>query len=345
MRVYSIAAVSLCIAVLPGFSGEPAEEGRDSTGMEYVEPETVGWSAEKLEEAGRYAKEIGSAAVMALYDGQVFFSWGEVDRTYPCHSIRKPFLGALYGIYTERGEIDIDLTMAELGIDDIPPGLTDTEKSATVRDLLKSRSGVYHEAAGEARSMIEKRPARGSHIPGMFYYYNNWDFNALGTIFEQETGEKIFAAFTREIAEPIGMEDFRESHCRYRYEKNKSVHPAYFFSMSARDMARFGLLYCNGGRWGKEEIIPQKWIEDSTTAHTAKGLMGDGYGYLWSIIPEEAGFGCGFYHTGLGVHLLAVLPEMGIVLVHRVDTTRALDIDWPQIRRLMHMIMSARMDE
>jgi len=164
----------------------------------------------------------------------------------------------------------------------------------------------------------------------------------LGTIFERQTSEKIFAVFKKEIADPIGMEDFLVSDCRYHYEKNKSVHPAYFFSMTARDMARFGLLYQNGGRWGDRQIVPAKWITESTTAYTGKSLSGDGYGYMWSVIPEEAGFGRGFYHTGNGVHLLAVLSDAKIVLVHRVDTTREFDIRWHQVRKLMHMIVSAR---
>jgi CubicO group peptidase (beta-lactamase class C family) len=341
MRGYAVAIIFYVVA-LAGCSRDTAVKGRDRTGFEYASAKTVNWSTEKLEEAKKYAEEIGSAAVVALYDGKVFFSWGDIDRKYPCHSIRKPFLSALYGIYKKRGKIDLNLTIGELGIDDIPPGLTETEKSATVRELLMSRSGVYHEAVGEVRSMIEKRPVRGSHLPGTFYYYNNWDFNVLGTIFEWQTGEKIFDAFKREIADQIGMEDFLVSDCRYHYEKNKSVHPAYFFSMTSRDMARFGLLYQNGGRLGKKQIVPAEWITESTTAYTEKGLSGDGYGYLWSVIPEEAGFGRGFYHTGNGVHLLAVLPDAKIVLVHRVDTTREFDIRWSQVRKLMYMIVSAR---
>jgi len=72
--------------------------------------------------------------------------------------------------------------------------------------------------------------------------------NALGTIFEQETGAKIFDAFKKEIADPIGMEDFSVENCEYFYQKDKSQHPSYSFRMSARDMARFGLLYLRKGK-------------------------------------------------------------------------------------------------
>lgn len=310
--------------------------------LEYVVPEEIGWSSVKLEEAENYAEQIGSAAVMALYEGKVFFSWGKIKQKYLIHSIRKPFLCALYGIYVKRGLIDLDKSLDEMGIDDIPPGLTSIEKQATVRDLQMSRSGVYHEAAAEAQVMIRTRPERGSHAPGTFFYYNNWDFNVLGTIFEKQTGKKIFEAFKEEIADPIGMQDFLLSDCRYQYEGKKSKHPAYHFRMTARDMARFGLLYQNKGKYGDLQIIPSEWIAESTTSYSINNLDGDGYGYMWSIIPEEAGLGNGFYHTGTGVHLLAVLPDTKLVLVHRVDTDKNFDITWNEIRQLMYMIGEAR---
>ena len=163
--------------------------------LELVEPEEVGYSSEKLKEAEQFAREIGCSAAMAVYDGKVFVAWGNISKNFRCHSIRKPFLGALYGIYLDKGDMDLDATLEDLNIDDIPPSLTFEEKQAKVEHLLMSRSGVYHEAAAEPQDMIDTRPERGSHPPDTFFFYNNWDFNTLGTIFEQETGERIFKAF------------------------------------------------------------------------------------------------------------------------------------------------------
>jgi len=299
------------------------------------------WSEDKLDSAAAYAKEIGSAAVLVLHDGKVVFSFGDTTRKYMCHSIRKPFLGALYGIYVGRGVIDIDTTLEELNIDDIPPSLTPSEKLATIRDLLMSRSGVYHEAAGEVQPMVDARPERGNHSPGTFFYYNNWDFNALGTIFERITGKRIFEAFKEDIAKQIGMKDFAVRDCTYKFERSKSEHPAYFFRMSTRDLAKFGLLYQNNGKWEGDQIVPERWIRESTAIYPVDNPGGDPYGYLWKISPEDSGFGYGYYHTGLGVHVLAVLPEKKLVLVHRVDTDRDFDTTWSEIRTLMEMISNA----
>ena len=323
--IFFIAAF-LSICLFNSCSEESASPVIDDNQLENVTPESVGYSSQLLNNVEQYAGQSGYAAVMALYDGKVFFSWGNITKNYLCHSIRKPFLSALYGIYISQGEINLDATLEELGIDDIPPSLTIEEKQASIRDLLKSRSGVYHKAAAETREMKEQRPKRGSHPHGTFFYYNNWDFNVLGTIFEQQTGTKIFEEFNKQIAAPIGMEDFSVDNCFYQYEDSLSMHPAYSFRMSARDMARFGVLYQKNGVWKNKRIIPSDWISESTTTFSIlDSVSGTGYGYMWYIIPEGSAIETligtsGFYHTGIGVHIVLILPESKLVIVERYDT-------------------------
>jgi hypothetical protein len=316
----------VCVAMFNGCSDGPTKSEPDNNELEYVTPEDVGYSSEKLAEVEELVAQSGYAAMMALHDGKVFFSWGEVSRNYWCHSIRKPLLGALYGIYVDQGNIDLEATLEELGIDDIPPSLTPGEKLAKVSDLLKSRSGVYHKAAAELPSMAAMRPERGSHAPGTFFYYNNWDFNSLGTIFEQETGTKIFEEFKRRIADPVGMEDFSIDSCEYSYELDKSKHPAYSFRMSARDMARFGVVYQRDGLWKDKRIVPGDWVTESTRAYSIEdSASGLSYGYMWKVFPEGTllaelvGYP-GFFHTGIGVHALVIVPDLDLVIVQRYDT-------------------------
>lgn len=64
-----------------------------------------------------------SSAFLVVADGAVVAAWGEVGRRFMCHSVRKSFLSALYGIYWDRGQIELDKTLADLGIDDWPDPL------------------------------------------------------------------------------------------------------------------------------------------------------------------------------------------------------------------------------
>src|SRR5579863_9385398 len=177
--------------------------------------EKANWSAEKLGSAHIYANSIHSSAVMIIQGGHVVDQWGEIDKKICAYSVRKSLISALYGIYSDNGVIDINQTLDQLGIDDSPEPLTNEEKQARVVDLLRARSGVYHVVDFETELMKRNRPARGSHPPGTFWYYNNWDFNALGTIFERAAGLSIGEAFEQRVAAPLQMEDFHTDDVYY----------------------------------------------------------------------------------------------------------------------------------
>lgn len=321
-----IVIAALAFSYFYFFWGQNSEE---TTWLQYAAPEDAGWSSEKLAEAKKYYDTLGSTAVMIITDGKVVAAWGDVDRNTPVHSIRKSFMSALYGIYSDEGKIDINKTLQELNIDDNPP-LTDKEKQAKVIHLLKARSGIYHTAALEPKQMEEMRPQRGSFEPDTNYFYNNWDFNALATIFMQETGEDVFEAFQEKIADPLGMEDFKINHtiywkfnnAFYTYDKSKSIHPGYSFSMSCRDLARFGQLYLQNGRWEGKQVIPEKWVKESTTSYSkTPDAFDGGYGYLWWISTCEPFKGLGTYSAkGLHANNIVIIPGANTVIVHRVNS-------------------------
>ena len=113
------------------------------------DPAALGWSIEKLRKAEEYTRAYNATGVMIVQDGKVIASWGEVSHKANVRSARKSLLSALYGIGVADGRIRLDETIGELGIDDRPPSLSESEKQATIRDLLMMRSGVYHPAAYE----------------------------------------------------------------------------------------------------------------------------------------------------------------------------------------------------
>jgi CubicO group peptidase (beta-lactamase class C family) len=307
--------------------------------QQYRTPEEAGWSSRGLAEAKAFYDEIGAAAFLVVYDGRVLVSWGDPVRRFMCHSVRKSFLSALYGTHVEDGTIDIDKKLADLGIDDKYP-LTETEKQARVRDLLRARSGVYHPAAYETQGMKKRRPERGSHLPGTFWYYNNWDFNTLCTILEQETGTDVFEDFQRRIALPLQMQDFRLIDGYHHYEPEQSVHPAYPFKMSARDMARFGLLFLSGGGWDGKQVISGDWVRESTDSYSdvANGV---GYGYMWWTRDLPV-LGRSYYAQGYGGHVIGVLPDHNLVFVQRVDTYTGNSVPGNKTMDLVHLILDAR---
>jgi CubicO group peptidase (beta-lactamase class C family) len=184
-------AVAL-FGALVRFDSARAEDSFPGAEWEHAAPADLGWSEAGLAQARAFSDAIQSSAVVIVQHGKVVAEWGNTTKPTELASIRKSLLSALIGIAVSDHRIKLDSTLGEFGIDDNSPGLTDIEKGATVRQLLEARSGVYHPALYETPDMAKLRPPRGSHPPGTFWYYNNWDFNALGTIYEHATGAGIF---------------------------------------------------------------------------------------------------------------------------------------------------------
>lgn len=291
-------------------------------------PESVGWSTEALRRVRDQLDTLGSTGFMAVVNGRVLMEHGDIERISYLASVRKSVLSILFGIYEERGRIDLDRTLAQLGIDDIE-GLTDEEKRATVLNLITARSGIYHPASNSGDDLANA-PPRGSQKPGSYYLYSNWDFNALGTIFEKETGVDIYDALEQDLALPLGFQDFDRDRHRKSGDLNRSMHPAYHMNLSTRDMARIGYLMLRDGNWAGRQIVPREWVRESTRAFTRRAEMNPvgrrdgafGYGYLWWVFddPDLPAVYRGAY-TGLGAvgqHIL-VMPELDLVVAHKTD--------------------------
>jgi CubicO group peptidase (beta-lactamase class C family) len=312
--------------------------------------EALGWSSRDLAEVRKTAEFMGSAAFMVVTRGKVVAAWGDTSKTFLTHSIRKSFLSGLLGIAVAEGKLDTAATLAALGIDEKKTPLTAAERKARVADLLRARSGIYLPAAGEVQSMRAERPTRGSHPVGTYWYYNNWDFNALGTIYRRSTGEDIFRAIDTRIAKPIGMQDFRATEGEY-YLEDPSEHPGFIFRISARDLARYGVLYLNRGRWGERVVIPASWVDASVRSYSVTNdfLTTSGYGFMWWIKTDAAAHpdikipDGTFTAIGAGGQYLTVIPQLETVIVNLVNTDQGLDsarIEWDS---LLVLLLSARL--
>ena len=344
MKLCALRLIAVLCALLAAQIAAAADRFPETT-WERVDPETAGWSKGKLAKAEEWSQYMASIAVMIVHRGAIIAEWGDTSAKTPLASVRKSLLSALIGNAVERGEMNLSQSIGALGIDDNEPSLTAEEKGATVRDLLMSRSGIYHAALYESAAMAAQRPRRHSHKPGSFWYYNNWDFNTLGTIYEHAVRSSIFDAFEREIARPIGMQDYQPSDGEY-FTGAASVYPAYPIRMSARDLARFALLYLHKGRWKDRQIVPAWWVEESTQAYSTSGF-GPGYGYLWWVGSINSGFAPSvelpqgtFSAQGVGGQYAFVIPRHDLVVIRRgVHVDRG--PTYRELGRLLWLVLDA----
>lgn len=322
----------------------------DSVWERIETPECAGWSSEGLDSVRALLSGLSTTGMVAIVGGRILMDYGDLAAVSYLASVRKSVLSMLYGIYVERGAIDLDETLAQLGIDDIG-GLTGTEKQAKVRHLLAARSGVYHPASN-AGDDLASAPPRGSQPPGAYYLYSNWDFNALGTIFERKTGRDIYDALEEHLARPLGMRDFDRASHRKSGDTTRSVHRAYHMNLSTRDMARIGYLMLREGNWAGTQIVPGPWVAESTRPITRRAEMNPerrrdgpfGYGYLWWVfddpaLPEvyERAF------TGLGAvgQQILVMPRLDLVVAHKTRPGRGRGVSHDRFLEVVALLVRA----
>ncbi len=296
-------------------SGEPWKSVTDIS--------AAGWSAENLAKMEEKLYPMATTSMAIVHKGEIVYRYGNISDVNYLASARKSVLSMLFGKYVAEGKIDLDMTIGEIGIEE-DGGLLPLEKTAKVRDLLISSSGIYHPAGSPGGN--ENTPERGKTAPGSTFLYNNWDFNVLGAIFEKRTGRKIFEALQTDLAEPLGFQDYDIGRQRMMGYENQSRYLAYHLFLSARDMAKLGQLMLQKGKWDGKTIVPEAWVSESTKMHVTpertKSKEGLGYGYLWwiptSTTPALKG---SFLMNGNFGQFVLCMPAIDTVIVHRRAVT------------------------
>ena len=291
-------------------------------------------------------RNMGTTGLMIIVHGRVAFEYGDVKEVSYIASCRKSVLSMMYGNYVESGKIDLKQTVGDLKIDDVG-GLLPIEKTATVLDLITARSGVYHPAANAGGIPEGEEPERGKTKPGTTFIYNNWDFNVAGTVFEMKAKKSIYQVFDKEFARPLRLQDWDIARHGRSGDSGKSIHLAYHFKFSTRDMAKIGELMLRKGKWNGQQLVPEKWVEESTKPFTEfdRGSEnrgnGSGYGYMWWIEPiRRPSPVCEGMYSACGMfgQYITVIPKLDMVVAHKSSKNGQHPTSGHDYRDLLRMI-------
>ena len=306
--------VFMCAGCVEFQTDVPVERCVQGQPLKPLEPAVASRMAQCVAQAEAILAQSPADAFVALQGERLVMAWGDVHLPINTASVRKSVMRVLFGIAAERGLVDLDATLESIGVDDAKSPLLATERQATIRHLLQSRSGIYVEPLGEPPSWKMLRPERGEHQPGEAWFYNNWDFNALGTVFTVTTGLKLEQALDEFLAKPLGFESYCASHVTYQ-SGDQTEHAMYRFYMSAMDLARLGSLVLQDGQWMGRQLVSADWIAQSTRpVSQVRSLRPDStyasYSYLWWIDDQghvwAEGSGGQFIHIDRDADLVTV---------------------------------------
>lgn len=258
-----------------------------------------------------------------------YFNNWKADQIHTLQSVSKSFTSALVGIAIARGEFK---GVEEKILDFFPDmkaiaNLDERKASIRLKDLLTMRSGTdYHEKGPDAPHHQLNRLPRGwdkfyldrpmLRPPGTEFLYDSGGVILISSMLKNRTGMHAAEYAERFLFKSLGIEKKlwignMEGH----------THTGGGLALTARDTAKFGLLYLCNGRWGDKQIVPEEWVRESLRTHvdlTVAGQPPSGYGYLWWILaPDPRGNGQQDIHAARGRfgQFIFIIPEHDMVVV------------------------------
>jgi len=285
-------------------------------------PEAEGMDAGRLARlddliAGKHPEVRGLVIVRR---GRIVFErhyGGDTPTTvYNVKSVSKSILSALVGIARSGGMLqDLDLPLADYFPEHFGQGTDPRKKKITVRHLLTMAAGLEWDELGpgverwfHSKDLVKATlDAKLVSEPGTAFHYSTALSHVLAVLLERVVKADLRDYADKRLFAPIGLklQDWMRDPRGHRLGGSE-------MHMTVRDMARFGFLYLNGGRWDGKQIVPSEWIRESARSQ-APGPAGREYGYLWWV-SEYGGLPV-LGAQGYGGQLICVLPALDLVVV------------------------------
>ncbi|PIE91278.1 MAG: hypothetical protein CR997_01870 [Acidobacteria bacterium] len=320
-------------------------------------PENVGVNSEKLVIAYDYLanNQLNSKGVVIVKDGYIVgeayfnnFSQNSLHRSF---SVAKSITSAAMGIAIDKKFISSVHQKAH----DFFPEWNDEvgrKKRMTIQHILTMTSGLqWNEEEystdtenDDVRKMVNSRnyleyilSKDSIHEPGTVWNYSSGDSMLLSGIIQRATDIKLCEFAEKHLFKPVGMDLVL-----WDYDSAGNTVGGWGIHTTARNFARFGYLYLKRGKWGDNQIIPENWVEESTSPSLTNIYY---YGYQWWLpnawydvgnftIPESTFIAIGIYRQ-----YIYVVPEHNLVVV-RLGDDYGYDIPWHTLEFLQLIVDS-----
>jgi CubicO group peptidase (beta-lactamase class C family) len=268
-------------------------------------------------------------------------------------SVTKSLTSSLVGIALgERHLKSLDQTVGELLAPHFPTNADPRLRRVTVRQLLIMTAGLAGDdpsqgGDNQAWTVLLQSHNWVRHIlgqrlvsqPGTEFAYSNASSHLLSTIVSDATGQSTLAYARAKLFRPLGIRtDNAQEQALRTWPPTPAQDKAYeqasvewdtdpqgyqvgfgWVKLPARDLAKFGYLYLNGGRWDGRQVVPADYVRASTQPQSKPppSVPADGYGYQWwttSVNSHRS-----FFAAGFAGQLIQVIPDLDLVVVLTSD--------------------------
>jgi CubicO group peptidase (beta-lactamase class C family) len=276
-------------------------------------------------------KPVDTRALLMIYKNKIitekYAAGYDMNSRFLGWSIAKSITGALIGILVKQGRLDV----SQAAPVNTWQQSNDGRKQIRIEDLLQQTSGLkfkedytsYSNATnmlfnkGDMAAYVESLPLKTK--PGTEFYYSSGNSNVLSSIIRNTVGEKDYHAFPyNELFHKLGM-----YHTLMEPDASGTFVGSSYIWASARDYAKFGMLYLNDGICNSERILPEGWVQKTTTASSGNRLKNYGYQFWlnglkkndlskkeFPQMPDDF-----FYADGYKGQRIYIVPSMQLVVV------------------------------
>jgi CubicO group peptidase (beta-lactamase class C family) len=263
-----------------------------------------------------------------------YFNEGSVEQKALLQSVTKSYTSALVGIALEQGYLSsLDQKMLDF-FPELAGQITDPRKEQiTIRHMLQMRAGYPWEETDPALwdgllsgyyiPLVEGFPLITD--PGTEFHYSNLTSHWLGVIVARASGTDLKSFAEEHLFAPLDAEvgEWRQDRDGY-YIGLAELH------LTARDAAKFGLLYLNEGEYEGKQVVPADWVRESLQRYSEDINATGGFPANWGLSISDIGYGYQWWSARAGDHyfdfawghggqLIVLLDEFDMVVVVTSD--------------------------
>jgi CubicO group peptidase (beta-lactamase class C family) len=233
------------------------------------------------------------------------------EAPHSLYSLSKSFTSTAVGLAVAEGKLSLDDELLKLFPEDAPAAPSNNLKAMRVRDLLRMATGHQTEQSRKPDEPWTKtflaHPV--PFKPGTHFLYNTPATYMLSAAVQKATGQTVLDYLRPRLFEPLGIE-----HPTWLASPQGISAGGYGLSVRTEDIAKFGQLYLQKGKWHGKQLVPEAWVEEATARQTSNGSnpksdWDQGYGYQFWRCRHGAYRGDGAFGQ-----FCIVLPEQDAVI-------------------------------
>jgi len=257
------------------------------------------------------------------------------EKPHVMHSLSKSFTSTAVGLAIAEGKLSIDDPVLKFFPEEAPAEPSDKLKAMRVRDLLTMTCG--HDAEVKFTNGPWVQAFLGHPVPfkpGTHFMYNTPGSHMLSAIVRKVTGETVLDYLKPRLFEPLGIEN-----PEWGSSPQGNTFGGWGLKIRTEDIAKFGQLYLQKGKWQDKQLVPAAWVEQATSKQVSNGSdpakdWDQGYGFQFWRCRHGA-----FRGDGANGQFCVVLPEQDAVIAITADTRdmqAELNVVWDNLLPAFH---------